>query len=212
MKLCTLTDVKTLLGITDTVQDDMLDLLIRQESALICAYLGFNPALNEYTDELQAVNNQQLLALNNRPVRNVSKVMINGEEIADYKVLPQYAKIGYLYRGSGWSGSWYTRGMTYDPVAGAYDISVTYTAGWDLPGDAGYVEGGEGSLPFDIVTACIEAVAERFSVASAGAQGIKSHSEGGISTTFEGSESLGGGGLSKRVMGMLEPYKMVGVA
>ena len=56
------------------------------------------------------------------------------------------------------------------------------------------------------------AVSERFNVISSGAVGIKSHSEGGISTTFEGSEGQGSGGLSKRVMAMLEPYRVIGVA
>lgn len=212
MRLCTLTDTKAFLGITDDSKDNLLDLLIKQQSALICAYLGYNPQLKEYIDELQAVNNQQLLQLNHRPIRNIISVKINGEEITDYKLLPQYAKNGFLYRGDGWCGAWYTRNMTYDPVAGAFDISVTYTAGWYLPDDENYSEDLEDSLPFDIITACMEAVAERYTVVSAGAQGIKSQSEGGISVTYEGNESLSNGGLSKRVTSMLEAYRVIGVA
>lgn len=212
MMLCTLSDLKTILGISDNTKDNLLSLLIRQQSALICAYLGYNPQLKQYIDELQAVNNQQLLQLNNRPIRNVVSVKINGTEITDYKLLPQYAKNGFLYRGDGWCGAWYTRNMTYDPVAGVFDISVTYTAGWYLPDDENYDEDLEDSLPFDIITACMEAVAERYTVVSSGAQGIKSQSEGGISVTYEGNETLSNGGLSKRVTSMLDAYKIIGVA
>lgn len=212
MMLCTLSDLKTILGISDNTKDNLLSLLIRQQTALICAYLGYNPQLKQYIDELQAVNNQQLLQLNNRPIRNVVSVKINGTEITDYKLLPQYSKNGFLYRGDGWCGTWYTRNMTYDPVAGVFDISVTYTAGWYLPSDEGYVEGAEDALPFDIVTACIEAVSERYTVVSSGAQGIKSQSEGGISVTYEGNETLSNGGLSKRVTSMLDAYRVIGVA
>ena len=212
MMLCTLSDIKAILGITDDSKDNLLTLLIKQQSALICAYLGYNPQLKEYIEELQAVNNQQLLQLNNRPIRNVISVKINNAEITDYKLLPQYAKNGFLYRGNGWCGAWYTRNMTYDIVSGAYDISVTYTAGWYLPSDDNYNEGADDSLPYDIITACVEAVSERYTVVSSSAQGIKAQSEGGISVTYEGSETIGNGGLSKRVTGMLEAYRIIGVA
>lgn len=214
MLLCTLSDVKTLLKITDDSQDDTLTLLIKQQSALICAYIGFNLAMDEYTDELQAVNNQQLIPLNNRPIQSVSKVLLNGIEIDDWKLLPQYASIGFLYRGAGWCGSMFTRGMTYDIVSGAYDISITYKAGWYLPDDEHYREGALDSLPYDISAACIEAVLERYNILTAGAEGIKAHSEGGISTTFEGSEAngSGSGGLSRKVAAMLEKYRVIGVA
>lgn len=211
MMLCALENVKALLGISGTESDAMLEILIKTQSALICAYIGFNPSIREYT-EIQAVNNNQLLQLNNRPIRSVQSVKAGGVKVDDFKVIPQYANIGMLYRGNGWSGPWYTRGMTYDPVSGAYDIEISYTAGWHLPGDAEYEEGAFDSLPYDITVACMAAVSERFNVISSGAVGIKSHSEGGISTTFEGSEGQGGGGLSKRVMAMLEPYRVIGVA
>lgn len=211
MMLCTLDSVKALLSVTDTASDEKLTLLIKSQSALICAYLGFNPVISEYT-ELHAVTNTQLLQLNNRPVRNVQSVKVGDVEIEDYKVLPQYSKIGILYRGNGWNGAWYTRGMTYDPVGGAYDIEVRYTAGWYLPQDANYKEFADDSLPYDIITACMASVAERFNVLQNGAMGIKSHTEGGISTTFEGTEANGSGGLSKRITAMLDPYRVIGVA
>ena len=47
--LCTLTDVKTMLGITDTSQDDKLNLLIKQQSALIEGYIGYKLARADYS-------------------------------------------------------------------------------------------------------------------------------------------------------------------
>ena len=58
MMLCALENVKALLGISGTESDAMLEILIKTQSALICAYIGFNPSIREYT-EIQAVNNNQ---------------------------------------------------------------------------------------------------------------------------------------------------------
>lgn len=211
MKLCTLENVKLLMGIGSTEEDAKIDLLIKQVSASICAYIGFNPQIREYT-ELQAVNNTQLLQLNHYPIRNVKSVKYNDTEITDYKILPQYARNGQLYRGTGWSGGYYTRGMTYDCVSGEFAYEISYTAGWYLPGDANYIEGEDNSLPFEISVACMEAVTEAYNIASEHAQGIKSRTEGGISTTFGDTFGDSKGILSIRVMGLLDPYKVIGVA
>lgn len=211
--LCNLTDVKDYLGITTTEKDSMLTLIIKQVSALIESYVGIKLARTQYTEELHSVNNNQLLKLNNTPIQSVTSVKVNGAEIDDWKLLPEYKKIGFLYRGDGWNGAYYTRGMTYDPVAGAKSIEVTYYAGYYLPNDSGYVEGAEDSLPYDIITACMTAVVEQYQLHSMGAEGLKSHSEGGISDTWnDGDANMIDGGLSKKVASMLSGYKQYGVA
>ena len=61
MTLCSLTDVKTLLNIseTDESQDAKLTLLIKKASAEIESFLGYSLAMADYTEELHAVNCRQ---------------------------------------------------------------------------------------------------------------------------------------------------------
>lgn len=211
MMLCTLANLKTYLGITTTAQDDLLTMLIKQASAQIENYVGYSLARAENT-EVQNVNNNQLLILDKQPIQSVSLVKIGNEEITDYKILPKYAKTGMLYRGLGWCGPYYTRGMTYDAVSGVYDIEVQYISGYYLPSDEGYVEGASDSLPYDIVSACILACAEAYNTKMNRAEGIKSYSEGGISTTFQDTTTKMDCGLSAKVCSMLEDYKRQVVA
>ena len=206
MMLCSLEDVKTLLGISGTEQDTKLNLLIKNVSAKITNYLGFSLARSTYTEELHSVNNNQLLKLSHFPIKSVSAVTINDDEIDDY-LINEYAPIGFLYRAIGWCGNYYTRGMTHDIVSGEYSIKVTYIAGYYLPGDENYVEGSPDSLPYDIVTACMNGVVEVYN--RQGMQGIKAHSEGGISDTFADTEESG---LSKSVTSLLVNFKELGVA
>ena len=211
MMLCTLANLKTYLGITVATQDDLLTMLIKQASAQIENYVGYSLARSE-NEEVHNVNNNQLLLLDKQPIQSVSKVELGGQEITDYKILPKYAKTGMLYRGLGWCGPYYTRGMTYDAVSGVYDIEVDYVAGYYLPNDAGYVEGASDSLPYDIQSACILACAEAYNVKMNKSEGIKAYSEGGISTTFQDTTSKIDCGLSAKVCSMLEDYKRQVVA
>lgn len=211
MMLCTLANLKTYLGITVATQDDLLTMLIKQASAQIENYVGYSLARSENT-EVQNVNNNQLLILDKQPIQSVSLVKIGNEEITDYKILPKYAKTGMLYRGLGWCGPYYTRGMSYDAVSGVYDIEVQYISGYYLPSDEGYVEGASDSLPYDIVSACILACAEAYNTKMNRAEGIKSYSEGGISTTFQDTTTKMDCGLSAKVCSMLEDYKRQVVA
>lgn len=204
--LCKLDDVKTLLGISGTDQDTKLTLMIKQVSSMITSYLGFSLQRATYTQEIHSVNNNQLLKLSHFPIKSVSAVTINDDVITDY-MLNEYAPIGFLYRASGWCGNYYTRGMTHDIVSGEYSIKVTYVAGYYLPGDEGYVEGSADSLPYDIVTACLNGVTELYN--KQGMQGIKAHSEGGISDTFADTEESG---LSKSVTSLLVNFRELGVA
>lgn len=212
MMLCSLSLVKTYLGITDTGKDDLLTLMIKQISSQIENYLGYELARKE-NEELHSVNNEQLLLLDNQPIQTVESVKIKDTSITDYKIIDKYAKVGMLYRGIGWCGDYYTRGMTYDVVSGVYEIEVKYTSGYYLPGEQNYTEGSADSLPYDIMSACLMGVSELYNVRMNGAEGIKAHSEGGISDTF-GSADGGASdcGLSAKVCGMLVDYKRQAIA
>lgn len=212
MMLCTLASLKTYLGITATDNDEILTMLIKQNSAMIENYLNYSLARKVNEAEVHSVNNEQLLLLDNQPIQSVSAVTIGGTAIDDFKLIPKCSSVGMLYRGLGWCGEYFTRGMTYDPVSGVYEIEVSYTSGYYLPNDTGYVEGASDSLPYDIMTACIIACAEEWNVKINNAEGIKSYSEGGQSTTFLDNGTMADSGLSRKVCSMLESYKRQAVA
>lgn len=212
MMLCTLATLKTYLGITGDAQNDFLTLLIKQVSSQIENYLGYSLERSENEAELHSVNNEQLLLLDKQPIQEVSKVTIGGEEVEDYKLIPKYSSVGMLYRGLGWCGSYYTRGMTYDVVSGFYEIEVDYISGYYLPNEEGYTEGASDSLPYDIMSACLVACSELWNIKQNKADGIKSYSEGGISTTFADSGSMADCGLSDKVCAMLIDYRRQAVA
>lgn len=210
--LCTLETLKSYLGINTTDFDTQLNLYIKMVSSQIENYLGYSLARAENVEEVHSVNNEQLLLLDCQPIQSVSAVTIGDTAITDYKILPKYSKVGMLYRGNGWNGNYYTRGMTYDPVSGFYEIKVSYISGYYLPNDTGYVEGASDSLPFDIFSACLIACSELFNRNANKADGIKSYSEGGISTTFVDSGSMADCGLSDKVCSMLVEFKRQAVA
>jgi hypothetical protein len=208
--LCTLTDVKTLLGITDTAQDAKLTLFIKGVSSQIEGYIGYSLGMADYTEEVHNVNNRQLMQLNHFPIRTVSSVTLNGAEIDDYKIIEEYARWGLLYRGNGWGGRVYTQTFEHDVVSGAYDYNVSYKAGYYLPGDTGYTEGAIDSLPYDIYSACLALVCQKYTADVNGAIGIKAHSEGGISDTYgDASTEIG---LTDSMKKTLSKYVWYGVA
>lgn len=210
--LCSLSDLKTMLRIAqdDTTQDAKLNLMIKQTSALIEGFLGYSLKRAEYTEELHSTNDRQLIQLNHFPLQSVSSVFANDVSVEDYKVLPEYARWGRLYRGNGWSGACYTRGFTHDVVAGVWNIKVTYIAGYYLPGDTGYVEGAEDSLPYDIITCCLNSIVEKYNFEAMGAKGLKAHTEGHISDTY--ADSANDIGLSESAKKVLSKYVYYGIA
>ena len=210
--LCTLSILKSYLGITTADFDEKLTIIIKMVSSQIENYIGYSLSRKNNIDEVHSVNYEQLLLLACQPIQSVSAVTIGDTAITDYKILPKYSKVGMLYRGNGWAGNYYTRGMTYDAVSGFYEIKVSYVSGYYLPDDENYTEGADDSLPYDIQTACIVACSELFNRNSNKADGIKSYSEGGISTTFVDSGSMADCGLSDKVCSMLVEYKRQAVA
>jgi hypothetical protein len=194
----------------DTTKDAKLNLMIKQFSSLIEGFIGYKLARAEYTEEVQAENNRQLLQLNHFPLQSVSSVTVGGEAIEDWKLFPVYARWGRLYRGLGWGQKAFVRGFTKDIVSGVWDIKVSYTAGYYLPDDTGYVAGNDDSLPYDISTCCLNCVVEKFNLDAMGATGLKAHSEGHISDTY--SEEANNAGLSESAKQLLAKYIYYGVA
>jgi hypothetical protein len=210
--LCTLTDVKTMLNISaqDTTQDAKLNLLIKQYSALIEGYIGYKLARANYTEEVHCENNRQVIYLNHFPVQSVSSVAVGGESVTDFKLLPEYTRWGGLYRGLGWGQKAFVRGFTHDIIAGVWDILVSYTAGYYLPDDEGYVAGNDDSLPYDITTCCLNLVVEKYNLDAMGAVGLKAHTEGHISDTY--GDCANEIGLTESAKKLLDKYVFYGVA
>ena len=210
--LCKLSDVKTMLNISldDTTKDEKLNLLIKQYSSLIEGFIGYKLARADYTEEVHSENNRQLLQLNHFPLQSVSSVSVGGEDLTDWKIFPEYARWGRLYRGLSWGNKTYTRGFTHDIVGGVWDVKVSYTAGYYLPNDNAYVEGAEDSLPYDISTCCLNLVVEKYNLDAMGATGLKAHSEGHISETY--SDNANNVGLSESAKLLLKKYVYYGVA
>ena len=107
MMLCTLEQLKTYLEIPAEEErfDDSLTLIIKKTSAQIENYLGYPLSRQENTEEVHSVNNEQLILLDNQPIQSVSSVTVGGLNVDDYKIIPKYAKVGMLYRGSEYAGT-----------------------------------------------------------------------------------------------------------
>jgi hypothetical protein len=210
MNLCLLADVKTLLDIADTSQDAKLALLGRRVSGQIRQELNYNPVWTSYVGERHAVNNRQLLQLGAQPIQSISSITIDGIAIPDFEPVgadPDNDAAGLVYRGVGWCGNWYTRGLENDPVAGFHSILVSYVGGWHLPGDPDYEEDDPGSLPDSLAQAAIQATCEAFNILESGGVGMQDHNEGKVKDTFRADA-----GLSQTVLDMLSPFKRTAVA
>ena len=219
--LCTLADIKTWLDITSTTKDAKLQLFIDRVSSQMIAYLGFPVKFATYTSEVHTVNNNQYLFLNALPIQSVTACTIDGVTVAagtaddNYQYTPGDALTGRLYRGVGWVGRYFTRNMTYDPVAGARIILISYTAGWYLPDDTLYDKGAFNSLPECISSACMQEVATKYRINMRGAEGLKSYSEGGVSWSWDNKNitgSIGNSGLSDDTVAVLNNYRRYGIA
>lgn len=220
MLAATLADVKTSLDITDTSQDSKLTLFLQEATFAIQAYLGYPLALTSYTSEVYAVNNNQNLYLRKCAIQSVTAVSIYGVPISQggddgWQMRDDDALMGRLYRATGWVGRYFTRGMTYDPVGGARDIAISYSAGWYLPDDTTghYAIGDPASLPYDITQAAIMAVTERYRLNIIGGEGLVQFKEGAMQVMIQQKVSQNGVpavtdgmGLSETVQGKLNPW------
>jgi hypothetical protein len=214
--MTTLSDVKTMLGITDTSQDTRLEMLINSSSAMIAAYCDRVFTRTAYTSESYTGTNRQLLCLRQWPVVSVSLVTDNGNTVssADYELKAQDAAMGALYKADGWNQhTIYSTGLTVDPWASGRDYAVTYIAGYYMPGDVTtapadphYVLGSSTSLPLDLQDLCRRMVAAQNLPWQYGAQGLKRISEGGLTYEWGSAASFGPHGLPSDLEAVINRY------
>lgn len=213
--LCALSDVKTWLDITSTDKDAKIQMFIDAISSKAQIYLGYPTRKATYTNERHPINNMQYLYLNAANIQSVSAVSIDGVAVEagtddqDYQFSPADAIAGRLYRGTGWCGRYFTRGMTYDPVAGARIVLVTYVAGWLFPDDALYDKGATTSVPPEISAAILQETVGLYNKNLQGGEGLTSYREGGVSW---GWDTAGEAGLSASTVQVLNSWRRYGVA
>lgn len=192
--LCTLANVKLILGITsDTTKDTLLEMLITKAGAAICAQTGRVLKRATYTAEPYAVNGQPYLYLKQWPIQTLTSVTLGGALLTvdvDYYMSAADAAVGRIYKPDGWNGAMLSRGLIPDAYEGDRDILVTYEAGYYLPSDAGYVAGAAASLPADLEAIAEAAVCIRYGAIQKGADGLTSMKEGQVSYTFSEGGSL----------------------
>jgi hypothetical protein len=226
--LCTLADIKTWLDVSNTSKDTKLQLFIDTISEQMISYLGYQARRTTYTGEVHAINNNELLYLKGAPIQSVTSVTVAGVAVFPGSGDDQYqyddtdAKAGRIYIGTGFCGNYYTRNMTYDPVAGMRSILVSYIAGWYLPDDTGYTLTNAksfnvtASLPYAISLACIQEVVQKYRRNVARAEGLESYKEGGVAWKWPnaktGQDSLDGAGLSNECREVLNMYRRYGIA
>lgn len=205
--LCTLANVKLLLGVSDTTKDTLLEMLITKASAAICAATGRVLKRATYTAEPYSVNGQPYLYLKQWPIQTLTSVTLGGVALTvdvDYYMSAADAAVGRIYKPDGWNGAMLSRGLIPDAYEGDRDILVTYTAGYYLPDDvtvapaaAHYVAGAADSLPADLQAIAEAAVCIRYGAITKGADGLTSIKEGGAAYTFAPGDSLLNADLKK---------------
>lgn len=213
--LTTLAAQKTLLNIDalDTSSDAFLNALISLTSKQIETYLDRSLGIDDYIENLSP-SNTQVMQMRQWPVNTVAYVKEDNVLLTvnvDYFLYSQYVNAGQIYRGLGWVGKPYQRGLTYDPYSNQINLEFSYNAGYNLPGDMTQTY----PLPEDISYCCQLMVAQTYAKSIAGNMGdtYKSVKDGDLAYTFasvaETDASLFAiiGGLMPQFAGMLNPYR-----
>lgn len=161
MALTTRANIKTLIGVSDTSLDDVIDLLIPQADAMIKGYLKRDIEQATYTDFYSGTGNR-ILTLNQVPVQSVtsvhldsdgyygdgtdafpaSSVLVEGTDFVlrkDDNTATELSKSGILYRiGNAWlkPNARYGSQLSSSPGLAMGNIKVVYVAGWaTVPAD-----------------------------------------------------------------------------
>lgn len=210
--LCTRTQVKTYLGITDTSADAVIDSLIPSASAQILVALNrLDLTPNDYYTDRICGNGKTRIYLKHYPVSTVSEVKVNDEVVEEWDETSN---------GTGWRfigddpnpenqqfieliGSVFTQPWSYCwPYSIIPNIVVSYRAGYD-------------DIPPSIVQAAVEFVAFKRSLSPIQAQDptINSRQMGDYTESFGGKIVTDFMGISmpQTVKDVIEQYRRVTV-
>jgi hypothetical protein len=157
------------------------------------------------------------------PINKITFVKQNSVTLTsgvDYMLYEQYLSAGQIYRGQGWLGPQYVRGLTADPFAGEYIFEVSYNAGYILPGDSAPVGVTADNLPYDLQFCTSLMVAKVYGLSNAGNLGenLASVREGGLAYSWDNPAKIPPdlfqviAGMPVQFASMLTPYKRWSVA
>ncbi len=222
--LTTLADCKTLLQIPsgDMSSDGLLTLLIRSISREVETFLSRKLGQADYIDVL-AANNRQLLQCRQWPINSVAYVkqdtmtLVAGQ---DYLLLDQFLEAGEIYRGPGWTGPAWVRGLTADPFAGQLIFTVSYNGGYLLPGDTPSDPPSAEDLPADIQLCVAQMVAKAYGLSQNQNLGenLASIKEGGLAYSYDNPAKIPSdlfgviAGMPVQFASFLTPYRRWAVA
>jgi len=160
--LCTLAQVKTTLGITDSANDDILTRLINATTDYIESYCDRRFALTQYTDEYYNGYGDDELVLRQFPISEAEE---------------DVPTISFIDKGTETAVSiddceiYYDEGIIYYSIfpKGRKNIKISYKAGY-------------ATIPADLAQACIEIVVANYNRSKTVA--VKSESIGSYSVTY----------------------------
>jgi len=156
-KLATLGQVKQELEITNSTDDAFLNDLIDRMSGKIEDFCHRIFSKQTYREKVAGSGNKIIL-LTHTPIISVSSVICDSDPVIDYEIYD--AEAGELYREVGWTwdGTIWWKASSFPSFNGqAQNFTVTYDAGYVLPGDD-----EAQTLPKTIEDACIQCVKEAY--------------------------------------------------
>ncbi|MGV8123096.1 MAG: head-tail connector protein [Candidatus Xenobiia bacterium LiM19] len=205
--LTTLSTLKGYLriGVSENDDDAELQRLIRVASGQIEKYCGRKFDSAQHIETFTG-NGRQLLYLTHRPVASVTSVVVDDSTDAatNYSITDEAA----LYRELGWvSGLAAQSGIVGDmpdPEHKGRNITVTYTAGYVLPGETGR------TFPYDLEEACLQLCEYHFNHSPRN-RGVQSENIGGYSAQYITPSLVPENALvlPAHIRMLLEPYKEV---
>lgn len=167
--LTSLSRVLLELGLTpdNDKQDSKLNAYINSVSAWIATHCGRRFHRQDGIVEKVAGQGGVRIRLSRAPILDVTTVLVGGSEVDDFEVEDEDARVGLLYRESGWP--WVTLGaggLDQGPRPGEEkkNITVTYDGGYVTRAQAaagGDFEDEEVTLPAELEDACVELVIAR---------------------------------------------------
>lgn len=204
--LTTRTRVKTMLAITSSDEDAYLDMVIPQASAAACNYIGVRAGddglctLGKETviETFRLTREEPGIPLSRWPVVSITTVVEDDDE--DELESDEYEidkPTGILRRLDGDENR-----LNWTSVK----VTVTYIAGWVLPGDS-----GTRTLPYDIEDAVISLI-KAARAARTRDPLIRSESVDGVGRTDYWVRGIGeSGGIPPDVASKLDPYRNLNI-
>lgn len=181
------------------------DLIARASAAIHRLLTDSVDGLAEQTyEETIAGRGDPFLTVSRTPVTDVASAALDGATLSDVEI--EDAEAGILYRELGFRSTEgvYTR-LTHSrlPDEAHPKITVTYTAGYVMPGDP------DPTLPADLEQAAIEAVSAWYQARQRD-PALVSKKVGDVTKTYaEGGASGRRGGLPANALALLAPYRRV---